>query len=247
MFKNFLKIAYRNIIRNKWHSFIIISGLSIGMVCCIMIMLWVMDEINYDSFHTNADNIYRITTEIEIRDQVAHNARTPARIGPYLKETYPEVVNYARFYHNSGNDGSWRVRYEDKSFTEYNSGFAEPEFFEVFTFPLIAGDPKTALADPYSIVLTETTAKKYFGDEDPLGKTLVLDDTFNFIVTGIMKDVPANSHMQFDFLVSVYFWEELNIDLQTWVNFRFYTYIQLDEKVDLKKVKQAGKNAGPNN
>jgi putative ABC transport system permease protein len=195
-------------------------------------MLWVMDEINYDLFHTNADNIYRITTEIEIRDQVAHNARTPARIGPYLKETYPEVVNYARFYHNSGNDGSWRVRYEDKSFTEYNSGFAEPEFFEVFTFPLIAGDPKTALADPYSIVLTESTAKKYFGDEDPLGKTLVLDDQFNFIVNGIMKDVPANSHMQFDFLVSVYFWEELNIDLQTWVNFRFYTYIQLDEKVD---------------
>ncbi len=232
MFRNFLKVAYRNILRNKWHSFIIISGLAIGMACCIMIMLWVMDELNFDSFHTNADNIYRLTTEREIQDDIVRSARTPARIGPHLKENFPEVINYARFYHNSGNDGTWIVRYEDKSFTEYNSGFAEPEFFEVFKFPFISGDPKTALADPYSIVLTESTAKKYFGDEDPLGKTLILDDNFNFIVNGIMKDVPDNSHMQFDFLVSVYFWEELNIDLQTWVNFRFYTYIQLADNVD---------------
>jgi putative ABC transport system permease protein len=222
MFKNYLKIALRNIKKHKGFSFISVTGLAIGMAICILMLLWVRDELSYDRFHENADQIYRVISEIHTVDHISLNARTPNPLGLTLKEKYPEIINFARF---QGFDG-WMVRYEDKAFINDNLGTADPSLFEMFSFPFIKGDPKTALKDRYSIVITENMAKKYFGDEDPMGKVLkILED---FTVTGVIKNIPENSHLHFDCIFPIEnmdsFWHE---NFEDWKRIRFYSYIQL--------------------
>lgn len=230
---NYAKIAMRKIGRQKGYSIINIAGLAVGMVCCILMILWVLDELSFDRFHKNGKDIYRVISKINSMDRVTLNARTPNPLGPTLVAEYPEIINFVRF---QGFDG-WPVKAGDKVFFNDSLGTADPSFFMMFTFPFIKGDSKTALKDRYSIVITESMAHKYFGDEDPMGKVIRIGDDFK--VTGVIKDVPANSHLRFDCIFPIInmsdYWHE-NFD--DWRLIRFYTYIQLQEKSSVKDVGQ---------
>jgi putative ABC transport system permease protein len=221
MLKNYLKIALRNIKRHKGYSLINIVGLAVGMACCILILLWVQDELSYDRFHENADDIHRVIQDINFADHSTTWTITQGPLGPSLKEDFPEIINAVRI-----TDRGFRLTYDDKSFDE-DVGLADDSLFEMFTFPLVKGDPATALSNPLSIVLTEKMAVKYFGDEDPIGKTINADNKWDFQVTGVMKNVPRNSHLQFDFLIPFIFGRELNYTVDHWGNSSFRTYVQL--------------------
>jgi putative ABC transport system permease protein len=232
MFKNYLKVALRNIRRHKGYSFINIAGLAIGMACCILILLWVQDELSYDRFHENAGDIYRVIQDIKFTDHSTTWAITQGPLGPSLKTDFPEIINATRI--------TWRrfrLTYNDESFDEV-IGMADGSIFEMFTFPLLKGDPTNALSDPHSIVVTEEMAEKYFGHEDPLGKIIKADNQWDFQVTGIMKKVPHNSHLQFDFLIPFIFGRELNYTVDNWRNSQFRTYVQLQEGVPSQEVIQ---------
>ena len=229
MFKNYLKISLRTIKRHKSYSFINIAGLSVGMTCCILIFLWVHYEFSFDRFHENFDNIYRVISETETSQQTSLIPRTPNPLGPYLKENFPEVVNFIRYQSFDG----WLVKCNDKKFTNDIIGVADPQILEMFTFTFIKGDPKTALQDRYSLIISESMAKKYFGDEDPIGKVVnILED---FYISGVFKDIPQNSHIYFDCMFPVVNMEEFWHDnFQNWRRIMYYTYIQLKEGISFK-------------
>ncbi len=201
MFKNYLKIAARNLLKYKGYSLINIGGLAIGIACCLLITLWVIHELSYDRFHSNADRIYRVA-EIFREDGkiVEESASIPFPIGPALQQEFPNLKS-VRFYKTF--EKIPLLRYGEKSFYEERLYFADSTLFDVLSFPLVQGNPKTALTAPLSIVLTESSARKYFGDENPLGKILRFEDQLDFTVTGVARDVPATSHIQFDFVASL--------------------------------------------
>jgi len=232
MFKNYLKIALRNIKRHKGYSLINIVGLAVGMACCILILLWVQDELSYDRFHENADDIYRVIQDINFTDHSTTWAITQGPLGPSLKEDYPEIINAVRI-----TGRGFRLAYNEKSYDE-GVGMADGSIFEMFTFPLVKGDAATALSDPLSIVLTEEMVAKYFGDEDPIGKTIKADNQWDFQVTGVMKNIPSNSHLQFDFLIPFIFGRELNYTVDRWGNSQFRTYVQIQTGIPVQEVIQ---------
>lgn len=232
MFRNYLKIALRNIKRHKGYSFINIVGLAIGMACCILILLWVQDELSYDRFHENADDIYRVIQDINFTDHSTTWSITQGPLGPSLKEDFPEIINATRI-----TGRGLRLTYNDKSYDEVVV-MADGSLFEMFTFPLVKGDPATALSDPLSIVLSEEMAEKYFAGEDPIGKTIKADNQWDFQVTGVMKNIPHNSHLQFDFLIPFIFGRELNYTVDRWGNSQFRTYVQLQKGVAAKEIIQ---------
>ncbi len=230
MIRSYLKVALRNIARHKGYSFINITGLAIGMACCILILLWVQDELSFDRFHENAGDIYRVVQDINFADHSTTWAISQGPLGPALRDDFPEIANMVRFT-NRG----MRLTYEDKIFDEV-LGMADGSIFEVFTFPLLRGDPATALVDPFSLVITEEMARKYFGEQDPMGKVLNADGRFDFKVTGILKEVPRNSHIRFDFLVPFIFGRELNYTVDRWGNSQFTTYVQLQRGLPANEV-----------
>jgi ABC-type antimicrobial peptide transport system permease subunit len=210
MFRNYIKVAFRHIKRRKVYSFINILGLTIGMACFILIGLWVKDEMSFDHFHQKKDRIFRVLNRMQ--DGNAEFNITYA-LGPALKAEYPEVEEASRVCTWYGS----HVKYKDKIYAEQNIYLADPSFFKIFSFPFIKGTPEMALADKYSIVLTEQMAQKYFGEEDPIGKILNLTILKgDFTVTGVIENVPMNSHLQFDFIGRIEFlgkdrlarWEE---------------------------------------
>lgn len=221
MLKNYLKIAFRNLLKYKIYSIINIFGLSVGLACCILIMLFIRDELNYDKFHKNADQIYRVVVEFKYRDRPDHFAHTQAPLAPALLNEFPEVLNAVRFARRS----EVLIAYNEKYFWEKTLMLADPSIFEVFTFPLIKGNSKTALSDPNSIVITQRMTQKYFSDEDPIGKILKIGDEWakDYKVTGILKNIPSNSQLQFDFLIS-FANQKGNISWGAW---NYSTYIQL--------------------
>src|SRR5574341_2395818 len=165
MFKNYLKIALRNLLRHKGYSFINIFGLAVGMACCILIALYVLDELSYDRFYEKGNRLFRVVTDTQDRDKLAFYAGSPVPLGPALKTEFPEISQVIRF---------WRafrpvIRYQDKAFREELFYFTDARVFDVFSFELLQGDPHTALVAPNTIVLTATMAQKYFGTEDPIG------------------------------------------------------------------------------
>jgi len=196
MFNNYLKIAFRNIIKHKGYSFINIFGLAVGMAICILLLLWVQFELSYDRFHQHGADLYRII-KVWRQGEISHQTITPAPLAPALKEEFPEIIDAARFLPV----GNLLLKYGEKSFYENGGVFADPAIFRMFTFPLVKGEPQSALANPYSIVLTGSLAAKYFGNKEPVGKIIRVDNRVDFTVTGVMKDIPKNSHMQFDFVV----------------------------------------------
>ena len=167
MFKNYLKITLRNV-RNHWgYSFINISGLAVGIACCLLALLWIQDELSFDRFHENSNELYRVISKIPSSNVTVHNARTPNALGAALVEQFPEVVDFTRYqcFENR------LLEINGKSYLN-NLAVGDRAFFKMFSFTFISGDPGSCFDDRYSIVITESTAKKYFGNEDPYGKTL---------------------------------------------------------------------------
>jgi predicted permease len=196
MLKNHLVIALRNIRKHKGYSFINIAGLAIGMACSILIFLWIRDELGYDRFHSRAAEIHRIYRDETATAAGAKSALTSPPMAAALKKDFPEVLQATRF----GAWGSRLVSVGDKNFIETRYGHADPDFFEMFSFPFARGNARTAFSSPQSVVLTRKAADKYFGRDDPLGKRLTVDQTFDVVVTGVLADVPLNSSLEFDFL-----------------------------------------------
>lgn len=233
MFKNYLKIAWRNLTKNKGYSVINIGGLAIGMACFLVIAMFIRNEMSYDSYHEKGDNIYRIVhhgSEDNLEDRWVWGN---APVGPALKKDFSEVVEIVQFSGRS----DVLLEYNERSFQEGNSFYVDETVFDIFSWPLLSGNPKTALKDPYSIVLTESTAKKYFGNEDPMGKTMDgvggrANDGL-YTVTGVMKDVPANSHFTFDVLLSMSsFYQTRSEIFEAWGYVDFYTYFLVSDNFD---------------
>jgi len=235
MFKNYLMIAVRLIKKNKLYSFINIFGMAIGLAICLLILLWINDELSYDRFHTNADQIYKLVCSDLLADE-KYAVTTPA-IGPALEQDFPEIMRATRYFELD----NLVVKYGPKKSLEEGIAFVDPSFLEIFTFPLIEGTPKTALSAPFSIVLTESQAQKYFGMQDPIGKILTIAGSYDFKVTGLMRDLPKNSHLKFDFLVPVEFLKEFGWNLEQWDRFFIETYVQLNPEssvIDTEKLSQ---------
>ena len=199
MFKNYLKMSLRNLRKQKGYSLLNISGLALGMACSILIIFYLHHELSYDRFHANADRIFRLTMEGMLNGESLNVAVTPIPLAPSLSSNYPEVAGAARIRKRD----TVSIAFADKEFIESGIIYADPAVFDVFTFPFIRGDAKTALGRPYTVVLTESAARKYFGAEDPLGKFLKFDNHADFAVTGVIKDVPQNSHLRFDLVCSM--------------------------------------------
>ncbi len=223
MLKNYFKIAYRNIIRHKAYSFINLSGLAIGMASSILILLWVQNELSYDKFNTNAKQIYRVVCSLG--DFKA--AVNPAVMSPTLKQEMPVIKDYAMI--QGTNEHLFEVG--TRKFEEKRTYYATPSFLTVFSYPLVKGDPATALNRIDGILITEDMAKKYFGNDDAMGKVLRIDNGDNVVVTGILANVSANSHLQFDFIQPMAFLAKTNDDIKKgrWDNFNFFSYVQLDK------------------
>jgi len=241
MFKHNLKIAIRNILKYWKYSFINIGGLAIGLASFIFIVLYIEDELMYDKFHEKADRIYRVNRLYNSNDVDEDAATVSFPCGPTLLLDYPGIVeNQVRFFNQLRNQ--WFFDYQ-KSETE-TIRFNEPYFlladstvFDIFTFPFIAGDPKTALDRPGTIVVTESTAKRYFGDEPALGKVLRVEEGINFEVTGVIKDLPTQSHFKIDILGSLNTFRQFNPNgqfPQTWIWNPCWTYVLLHEGIDAK-------------
>jgi putative ABC transport system permease protein len=229
MLRNYFKTAIRNILRHKGYSAINISGLAIGMASSIFILLWVRNELSYDKFHANADHIFRITADASGFKAAVNCAGMPSG----LQANMPEVRNTVRLSHrntvllDAGNN---------KKFEEKNTFYADSTFLDIFSFPLIQGDPKTALHRTDGILLTASTAKKYFGDAaNAFGKTLRLDNHSYVTITGVLADIPSNSHLQFDCIlpISSIIAETDDLKNNVYINFNFYSYVLLKPQVPI--------------
>ena len=222
---NYFKLASRRIRRHKGFSFINIAGLAIGMACAIFILLWVQNELSYDRFHENRDSLFRVAAFVSFPNRSSHSVIGPPPLAPALKEEFPEIIQSTRV------DDSPRLVFknQDKVFYEQKGLLADPSFLEMFTFPLSQGNPQTALSDPFNIILTENTAMKYFGDVNPLAKTLMVEG-IPVTVTGVMKNVPENSHMQFDFVMPFEIRRVMGDNLDYWGNSNSYAYVHLHEQ-----------------
>ncbi len=243
MFANYLKTAVRNICRHKVHSAINIAGLAVGMACAITILLWVRFELSFDRYHEHADRIYRLATDLHFGTLDGKFAVSNHPAGPTLQRDYPEVEKAVRFHPVWGQS---LVRYRDKEFVERDIFYADNTVFDVFTFPLIRGDSGSALAAAYSVVMTENTARKYFGVEDPVGKVIKignvqhadLDNDTGFTVTGVMRNVPANSHFTFEMLISFEtIYRDNERQRNRWTgDIDNYTYLLLAPNTDYKEL-----------
>ena len=228
MLKNYVKVALRAMRKQKAYAFINVLGLSIGMACCCFIFLYVQDEFSYDRYHANADRIVRIAEDLKTSSETLYQATSSPPMGAAFVKDFPEVLDKVRFTSTGG-----LFQYQDRRFQEDNLFFADSSVFEVFSFALLQGDPKTALVAPWSMVLTEAAARKYFEEESPLGKTLTDEDDNTFTITGILAEVPPTSHFTFDGLISFTTWETFYPDTDdAWFWNAFYTYLLLQEGTD---------------
>ncbi|HTB26287.1 MAG TPA: ABC transporter permease, partial [Puia sp.] len=196
MFKNFLKVALRNLWKNKAFSAINIAGLSVGLAVCLLIVLYVKDELSYDKYNEHSENIYRVDADISFNGTQFISAASPAPLAPTLMKDYPQIVQYTRLR----NFGDVLIRKDNQNIPNHNAVFADSTFFQVFSIPMIKGNRLTALNEPNSIVIDETTAKKYFNSTDVVGKTLYVDNSVNCKITGVISDIPPQSHFHFSFI-----------------------------------------------
>jgi len=238
MLKNYIKIACRSIVRNKLYSAISIVGLSIGIACCTLILLYVQHEMSFDSFHANAENIYRVIHSESGEGELSNGTpASSALLRQELKETFPEVKWAARV---SGYQ--LVVSRDDKSFTE-SVVFVDPDFFPMFSFPLIEGDAASVIDDPGSVVLTPEMARKYFGDDDPIGRTLSIqleETSREFSVSGVIEDAPLTSSIQYGMLISTELLKYTVPEeyLETWDIILFSTFVQLHPDADIAALEE---------
>jgi putative ABC transport system permease protein len=228
MFKNYFKIAFRNLWKHKGYSAINIFGLAVGLATCLLILLYVWDEISYDKYNDKADRIYRVDGDIQFGGNHFILAVAADPVGPTLKRDFPEVEQYVRFR----GYGGITVKKGNENIQEPRVIYADSTLFDVFTLPMISGDAKNALTDPKSIVITEKTALKYFNTTDVAGRNFIINDTSNYKITGVIKNIPANSHFNFDFFISMSTTDESRQN--NWVSNNFNTYIVLKKGSDKK-------------
>ncbi|MCF0072950.1 ABC transporter permease [Dyadobacter sp. CY261] len=224
MLKNYFKIAWRNIVRQKAYSVLNIAGLSIGMACSILILLWVQNELSYDRFHKHADQIVRLTCNAgDFRAAVS-----PAGMARGLQTQLPQIEAGTRL----SKPVTMLLEVGEKKLEEKRVFFADSNFLQVFSFPVLRGNAATALQDPGALLVTEEMAEKYFGTQDVLGKTIRVNNKENFTVAGVLANTPSNSHLQFDFIIPMKTLAKTDWDLKTdtWGNFNFYTYFRLDDQ-----------------
>ncbi len=221
MLANYLKIALRNIVKFKAYSIINILGLAIGITGCVLIVFFVADELSYDKFNENAEDIYRICLKAKINDMNLNLAATPAPLAETLIREYPEVKTAVRI----SPSGNMTIRFEENAFVENRFIWADSTFFDVFSVEFVRGNKKTALADPHTVVLTEATAKKYFGNIDPVGKIMNFEDNTPYRVAAIIKEYPRNAHFQFDILASMSSREDARNTV--WLSNNYQTYVKL--------------------
>jgi len=232
MLKNYFTISMRNLLRNKGFSFINIFGLAVGLASCLLIMLYVVDETSYDKFYKNSDRIYRIASHSVLNNNVENTARSGAPIATTLKDEFPEVEAVTRFR----NYGFPVFRYGEKAFSEERVLSVDSTFFEVFNLNFIAGDKRNVLSQPNNMVITESMAKKYFGNENPIGKIINSDNRNDYNITAVVEDVPRNSHFHFDFLQSIARYNDSNSPV--WFFNDFYTYALLKEGTSTKLLEE---------
>jgi len=230
MLKNYLKVALRNLRRYKGYTFINIMGLAVGIAACVLIFLYVQNELSYDRFHGNADRTYRLTADWSNRgDSRIHQLGTPYILAQTIRDNYPQVEHITQL---CGPLGDIIVKHNEIAIKESDVFGAESSFFDVFSFPLIKGNPETSLKDPNTIVLSETLAAKFFGEEEPLNKTIEIQDQGEWLlfkVTGVVQDVPQNSHFRFGMLISM---RTLYPEPSSgWTSNNYTTYITLKEGV----------------
>lgn len=235
MIRNYIKITLRNIFKHKGYSFINIAGLAAGMACCLLIAIWVLDELSYDKFHQNISSLYRVEENQHYSGRQFHVNVTPYPLSPALKEEIAEIANSSRFVWA----GSHLLRYGENAFYENNVRAVDPSFFQMFSFPVLTGDETTLLDSPYSLVITEDIASKYFGDVDPMGRVIVFDNQHEFTVTGVVRNVPHNSTIQFDMLLPYEFLrKEGKTREDDFGSNSILTYVQLKENVNLSQANE---------
>ena len=220
MIWNYLKIAFRSFRRHKVYSFINVAGLALGMACCVVLFLFIQHEWGFDRFHEHADRIHRVLLRSDYDGNVRYHPKVAAPLAPAWRQEFAGIEGAVRFGKHSS-----LVKYRDKRFYE-QIFFADPEVFEVFSFPLAEGDPRSALSGPDNLLISERMREKYFGADDPLGQTIVLDEQ-PYRVTGVIRDIPSNSHLRFDFLGSFTRYERAYAD--SWGVSNFATYLLLRE------------------
>jgi putative ABC transport system permease protein len=245
MFNNYFKIAFRNLWRNKGFSAINIFGLAMGLAICLLITLFVVDELSYDKFNTKADRIYRVNSDFKVNGSLFNDRESPALMAATLVKDYPQIENAARIMDN----GKILVKKGNETIVEQNSFYADDALFDVFTLPMIAGNPKTALSQPHSLVISEYIAKKYFNSTDVIGKTMHLDNTTDYKITGVIKNMPVQSHSHFNLIKAIS--ERSDRNNPEWTSENFITYLLAKPGVTQQDIdgylKQASKKyAEPN-
>jgi putative ABC transport system permease protein len=230
MIRNYLKTALRNLLKNKGFTLINVFGLALGLATCLLIVFYVADELSYDRYNVNADLIYRVNNDIKFGGTEGSYAIAPAPAAGALKADFPEIEAVTRFRNQGGN----QVRKGNQNIQEDRMIYADSTVFKVFTLPMIEGDPVTALTAPHTVVITERTAKKYFDRTNVVGQTLLFDNSTPYKITGVIKDIPKQSHFNFDFFLPM---TELSESRENaWLSNNFYTYILLRPGADVKKL-----------
>ncbi|MCB0841353.1 MAG: ABC transporter permease, partial [Bacteroidetes bacterium] len=232
MYSNYFKMAFRQIKKSKFYSALNILGLSMGFATFFLLFMYVNDEFSYDTFHEKADQTYRVACDLETPGKIFNMALTPPWVGPKLAENFPEIESWTRI-----SNGQGQMKFGEKQFQEDHIYIAEQGFLEMFSFPILQGNTSSALKEPYQLVFTESTARKYFGEENPIGQTVLFGiDEKPYTVTGVVAQPPSNSQFSFDILMSFATIEHENPDISTgrWFWFDYYTYIALDPQADYK-------------
>ncbi len=224
---NSIKVSLRKMRRQKWYASISITGLAVGIACSVLILLWVRHELAFDRFHDNAENIYRVIMEDHLNDDISVHPWLPFPLGPALQNDFPEIAVVSRY-----RPDNMVVRYKENAYTETEFLTVDPDFFLIFSFPFLQGDPEEALADPNFIVIRDTMAQKYFGSEDPIGKVLNLSGRADLAVSGVVH-IPAESDFQFDFFFTFQSYPLFNVDLASieanWNGKNYQIYLLLHE------------------
>ena len=234
MIKNYFTIAWRNLLKNKIYSFINITGLAIGLASFLLIALYILDELSFDRYNEKADRIYRINSDIRLGGGDLHLPVTSDMMGQLLIKDYPSIEQYTRIYNSSG---SKLIKKDNVFINEYNVAHVDSTFFDVFSLPAISGNTRTALNEPNTVVISESTARKYFGKTEVIGKTIETQDEKNplYKITAVIRDIPSNSHFHFDFLFSMknanYEWGEIT-------SHNFHTYLLLKKGADYKQLEK---------
>jgi len=229
MFRNYLKTAWRNIVKNKTFAVLNILGLTFGMTCSLLIFLWVKDELSVNRFHKDSDRLFFVYSNVHF-DELASWLGMPYPLAPELKKDMPEVEAATKFF-----DGNFLLKVGDKTYRE-TIQYTNPDFFKVFSFPIIQGDPATLLTAPKTLVLTQKLARKYFGSVNPVGRTIrVVNLNEDYVVTGVMEDVPAISSIRFDALMPIDPWEKANPGTRNWGNFNVTTILKLTPQANVAR------------